>query len=263
VAVSKRELALRQRWYSPEGAESGRRIARLLADGERVDPGVAGEVDGRLDLRGFEFKHPAIELAGVELRGSTSRTRRRRDCPSTAVPSVTACSTKRPVSVGGCGRPTSRERRSGQPTCEFSHANLKGINFWQSTMIRCTFAGKLEQVVFDGRLHKDESKPTPNPMEDMDFSGAEFIGGGFRFVRFDRVRLPRSPDLFVVSDAAVLDRADDRLRAMTEPPNHVAEVLSGLREDLDREHEMLVHTRDYGRLSETINALLSDSVFTD
>jgi Pentapeptide repeats (8 copies) len=80
------------------------------------------------------------------------------------------------------------------------------VNFWQSSIIGCTFAGPLTDVVFDGRM-LNEAKPDPNPMRDVDLSGAIFDGVEFRGVTFDRVRLPSDPDLYLIRDPAVRGRS--------------------------------------------------------
>jgi hypothetical protein len=51
-----------------------------------------------------------------------------------------------------------------------------------------TIAGPLTDVVFDGRM-VNEPEPDPNPMRDVELSGAVFVGVEFRAVTFDRVRL--------------------------------------------------------------------------
>jgi hypothetical protein len=90
--------------------------------------------------------------------------------------------------------------------CDFSGANLKRVNFWQSSLIRCRFAGKLEDVIFDGR-YLGEEKPDKNPMLDVDFSDARFNGCEFRGVRFDHIALPPDPDLIILDDLGILDSA--------------------------------------------------------
>jgi uncharacterized protein YjbI with pentapeptide repeats len=89
--------------------------------------------------------------------------------------------------------------------CDFSDAMLTDVNFWQSSLIRCKFGGLLEGVKFDGR-QLGEPKP-PNPMEDVDLSGVIFKGGAFFGVSLDRVRMPADPDLIVIRDRSIVERA--------------------------------------------------------
>ncbi|WP_433065824.1 pentapeptide repeat-containing protein [Dactylosporangium sp. CS-033363] len=90
--------------------------------------------------------------------------------------------------------------------CDFTGADLRDVNFWQSSLIRCTFAGAVRDVVFDGRM-MGEAKPDPNPMQDVDLSAARLSGTDFRAVDLRRVVLPADPDLLLIAGAAVLDRA--------------------------------------------------------
>jgi uncharacterized protein YjbI with pentapeptide repeats len=87
--------------------------------------------------------------------------------------------------------------------CRFADTRLDGVNFWQSSIIGCTFTGLLKDVVFDGRM-LNEPKPDPNPMRDVDLTGAVFDGVEFRGVTFDRVRLPKDPDLYLIADPTAL-----------------------------------------------------------
>jgi uncharacterized protein YjbI with pentapeptide repeats len=89
--------------------------------------------------------------------------------------------------------------------CNFSEASLDGVNFWQSSLIRATFAGPLKNVIFDGRM-LGAGKPDPNPMEDVDLSATVMSNVNFRGVRLDRVRLPDDPDL-AVYDRTIVERA--------------------------------------------------------
>jgi hypothetical protein len=75
-----------------------------------------------------------------------------------------------------------------------------------SSLIRCRFAGKLDAVIFDGRMLGDE-KPDPNPMLDVDLSATVINACDFRAIDFSRVSLPADGDLFLVTDEEVLARA--------------------------------------------------------
>jgi hypothetical protein len=45
---------------------------------------------------------------------------------------------------------------------DFSSAELDRINFWQSSLVRCRFAGPVRDVVFDRRM-SGEGKAGPQP----------------------------------------------------------------------------------------------------
>jgi uncharacterized protein YjbI with pentapeptide repeats len=106
--------------------------------------------------------------------------------------------------------------------CDFSFANLTRVNFWQSTLVGCTFAGDLVDVVFDGRM-LGEDKPDPNPTKNIDFAYAKFDGADFRGVGFESVTLPDDPDLLLVDDIAVIDRA---LSVLASRPRDPASALA-------------------------------------
>ena len=141
--------------------------------------------------------------------------------------------------------------------CDFSDADLRDVNFWQSSLIRCTFAGTVREVVFDGRM-LGEAKPDPNPMDGVDFSAASLRGTDFRAVDLRRVILPNDPDLLLVSDVSVLDRAGARLSShMTEHDTTLAAtVLDHLRATLLPGTSGLVNLRDVAPDAEFIAALL-------
>ncbi len=80
--------------------------------------------------------------------------------------------------------------------CDFSAANLTGVQFKQCALIRCRFAGELRDVLFDGR---DLSRsPGPPPMRGVDFSGASLRDVEFRGFDLEDVELPVSPGVFLV-----------------------------------------------------------------
>jgi uncharacterized protein YjbI with pentapeptide repeats len=99
--------------------------------------------------------------------------------------------------------------------CDFSFAHLADINFFQAELIRCTFAGTLKRVIFDGRVLRPADKLAPNPIEDVDLSRVTaFEDVSFRGVHFDRIQLPQDPNLIVIRDdrwsAFVLEVLADR-----------------------------------------------------
>jgi Pentapeptide repeats (9 copies) len=139
--------------------------------------------------------------------------------------------------------------------CDFSRARLSGVNFWQSSLIRCRFAGRLAGVIFDGRDLR-EPKP-PNPMLDVDFSTVTFDHCDFRGVNFDRVRLPDDPDIFVFRDPGPLRTAIAAMAADADPDTQsVGRVIGQI---LDRNYpgHTLINVRNLGRRAEVYRAFLT------
>jgi uncharacterized protein YjbI with pentapeptide repeats len=218
---------------------------RRLQAGEALDDLELGAIDGRVDLRGtsfgvrylrftgvrltgLDFGHAdlsLVELTGCQLHDCRFERAVCRDWKLLAT-DVTDCSfAGADLSDSRLGywhgeRGTVYERVSfvgakliGANTltavyrdCDFSSAQLQNVNFWQSSLIRCRFAGLVKDVIFDGRM-LGEPKPDPNPMKDVDFTDAQLRRCDFRGVRFDRVRLPKDPELVLVPHIAVFDRA--------------------------------------------------------
>ena len=130
--------------------------------------------------------------------------------------------------------------------CRFMDTRLDGVNFWQSSIIGCTFSGLLKDVVFDGRM-LNEPKPDPNPMRDVDLTGAVFDGVDFRGVTFDRVRLPKDPDLYLITDPAALRPILASLATAQDLPGRIGRMI------LEKELKVaqggggiLVNLRDFG-----------------
>jgi hypothetical protein len=151
----------------------------------------------------------------------------------------------------------SSTRAATYEDCDFSNAELDRVNFWQSSLIRCTFAGPVRDVVFDGRM-LGEGKPDGNPMDHVDFSDAALDGCEFRGLRLDSVKLPADPALFRIRDVAVIARAEAALaRAGNDPQAAlVAIVLGHARETLATGGDALINARDAGPAGEVVAALL-------
>jgi uncharacterized protein YjbI with pentapeptide repeats len=90
--------------------------------------------------------------------------------------------------------------------CDFSHARLEKVDFQSSSFVRCRFAGDLREVMFYDHGFKT-GKPDPNPMEDVDFSGAVLHDVEFRRLNLDKVTFPESGHLVVRGYRCVLERA--------------------------------------------------------
>jgi len=80
--------------------------------------------------------------------------------------------------------------------CDFSHARLEESNFHQCELSHCRFAGRIEDVLFDGRALPDRAPPVE--MDDVDFSDAHFVDVDFRGFSLGKVQLPRDPDVFPI-----------------------------------------------------------------
>ncbi|MFI6286699.1 pentapeptide repeat-containing protein [Streptomyces sp. NPDC051018] len=98
---------------------------------------------------------------------------------------------------------------------DFSGAQLTDIDFHASAFTRCTFAGPLREIIFWERPPGAEDTPS-NPMEDIDFTGAELRWVEFRGLTLDRVALPPGNDHVVVGHyRCVLKRAIERLSGIS------------------------------------------------
>lgn len=80
--------------------------------------------------------------------------------------------------------------------CDFSNARLNEMNFHQCAFVRCTFAGIVEEVLFDGRDLPDRAAAAE--MESADFENAHFVSVDFRGYSLRSTRLPRDPDVFPI-----------------------------------------------------------------
>jgi uncharacterized protein YjbI with pentapeptide repeats len=80
--------------------------------------------------------------------------------------------------------------------CDFSTARLEQTNFNQCHFSKCKFAGRVEDVVFDGR--ELPGRPTPTEMEAVDFSEASLVNADFRGYNLRNVVLPQDNDVFLI-----------------------------------------------------------------
>lgn len=88
--------------------------------------------------------------------------------------------------------------------CTFDGTRLGGAAFQQPDLGECVFAGKLQDVLFDGREIRD--RPVPEPLRHCDFTDAVLADVEFRGCRFDDVALPDDPDIRVLSDYPAVAR---------------------------------------------------------
>jgi uncharacterized protein YjbI with pentapeptide repeats len=86
--------------------------------------------------------------------------------------------------------------------CDFSDAHLDNVRFGQCALRRCTFAGRLSKVFFDGRDLSNGpvsgglyGQPAPGEMQAVDFSRATFDQVEFRGYQLTGITLPTSPSI--------------------------------------------------------------------
>lgn len=89
---------------------------------------------------------------------------------------------------------------------DFSHARLDRVNFEASDLVRCRFAGLLNEVTFYGA---EMGFPNPAPrFENVDLSHAQLRWVEFRRVDPGRAQLPHDSEHVIVENVVcVLDRA--------------------------------------------------------
>jgi uncharacterized protein YjbI with pentapeptide repeats len=114
--------------------------------------------------------------------------------------------------------------------CDFSRAQLDKVEFLRCGIVRCVFAGTLDEVIFDGRVF--ESGPRePNRYEDVDMSGALLRHTQFWGIDLPAIRLPGDPGLRVIRDyPCVVTAAVQALQGRDDKVGRVLRaVLSGER----------------------------------
>lgn len=79
--------------------------------------------------------------------------------------------------------------------CTFANARLEKVAFEQSILERVTFAGRVSDVLFDGRALPGRQEPRELS---ADFSAAFFTDVDFHGYTLDNVRFPNDEDLTVV-----------------------------------------------------------------
>ena len=299
MAMNETAAALKRRWKSPAGERlRGEARARLLS-GDTLEGLELHNFNGRVDLRGTVFPGETTNLQGVQLRNidfSAAALSNFRfvdcvieDCAFDQAncrdwrlwgTKVVDCSfggaDLRNSSLGawrdGRGNTFTRvsfisAKLSDVGTtaavyedCDFSFADLRNVNFWQSSLIRCKFAGVVREVTFDGRM-LGEGKPDANPMLDVDFTEAEFDGCDFRGVDFSSVRLPRDHDLVLIDNAELLERAVAGLpEARTDESAVLARMIFGhAKKLLGFGPVALLNLRDFPMAADLFRELLMDA----
>ncbi|HEY2791294.1 MAG TPA: pentapeptide repeat-containing protein [Micromonosporaceae bacterium] len=144
--------------------------------------------------------------------------------------------------------------------CDFSGADLRQVNFWQSSIIDCKFGGLVKDAVFDGRM-LGEQKPDPNPMLNVDFTEAVFKGCDFRGVDFSSIALPDDRDLILIDDIRVIKHAEAILAKL--PQTEDAEFFTLILAQIRRFHRpgagALVNLRDLGSTGGAFRRLIDSA----
>ncbi|GAA3770998.1 hypothetical protein GCM10022225_67650 [Plantactinospora mayteni] len=296
--MTQSSAALKRRWTTADGRELVRAAERRLRDRQPLDGLGLESIDGRVDLRFIPLTADFSLLDGVELRrldfsGAMAANLRfvdsviadcRFDSADCQFWHLRAClvmdtsflkadlrnatlgewyqgrgNRYRSVHFGSARLRNATTSAATYEDCDFAFAELERVNFWQSSLIRCTFAGPLRDVVFDGRL-LGEGKPDGNPMLEVDLTEAVLDGCDFRGVSFDSVRLPNDPQVVLIRDKALMERAAAALAGVDQDPaaRLAHAVLHHIELSLDRDGVTLINLRDAGEAADLVGGLLRD-----
>jgi uncharacterized protein YjbI with pentapeptide repeats len=135
------------------------------------------------------------------------------------------------------------------------------VHFEQCALRECRFTGRLREVIFDGRPVPD--RPSPTPLRQVDFGGAEFEDVEFWGCHFEDVTLPGTPGLYVVPGyRAAARRALDLLTGDTSPEARMltAEFTEALRGPGDESADGVFNRGDYERAGGPRLASLAERV---
>lgn len=144
--------------------------------------------------------------------------------------------------------------------CDFSAAKLDKVQFLRCGLVRCRFAGVLNEVLFDARVFDPEERE-PNHYEDIDMTAAVLRLTEFLAFDLHAVKLPAEPGLRVIEDYPCVQRAATRLLAGREDEN--SRVLKALLEErgLERGFPLgLFNRSDYVRLRGEELAVLAEAI---
>lgn len=102
--------------------------------------------------------------------------------------------------------------------CDFSNAELKGVEFHDARFTRCRFAGRLDEVRFSGARRYLGLFGHIETLIDVDFSRCEFRWVELAELNLDRVQLPSNERHIVVPQPrCVLRRLLEDIRAHANP----------------------------------------------
>jgi uncharacterized protein YjbI with pentapeptide repeats len=130
--------------------------------------------------------------------------------------------------------------------CDFSSANLAKVKFEQCDLERCVFAGRLREVVFDGR--EIGGRPASRPMVDVDFRNAHFSDVEFMGSSLGAVALPEDPDVRLIRRyRCVVTHALTRLEGDGSLQSRMlrGELLNRIRMMRGEEEDNVFNRRDY------------------
>ena len=100
--------------------------------------------------------------------------------------------------------------------CDFTDANLEGWFTWEADLIECRFAGRLREVVFNGRNVEGSRQ---NEFVGNDFREADLDGVAFRLgIDLDAQLLPEGPEYLRIRDLpSSVEQARDQVRRWSKP----------------------------------------------
>jgi len=146
--------------------------------------------------------------------------------------------------------------------CDFADAKLDKVQFLRSGLTRCSFQGRMQETVFDGRVF-DPTERAPNYAEDVDMSNAELQQVEFREFNLPAVKLPDSPNLRVIPNyPCVLRAAVNTLSNSTDETGRVLlAMLRGQQKGSEHGYPFgLFNKADYQVLGGSEMAALADDV---
>ena len=188
-AISGLTSKLRTRWRSPEGRALAWKVREALAAGHGLSRLSLAQVDGRLDLRGYEDPTDEPRVVDVSVP-RTGRSVRLHERTWTAV----IAGALEPVDLSGAqlrGFDFLRARLVGS---KFDESDCRDIYVASSSFSRCSFRGVNFTEAFVGGL--DWSKPT-TLFESVDFGGSRMVhvssdNACYKDCQFDDVTIRKS-----------------------------------------------------------------------
>jgi hypothetical protein len=105
--------------------------------------------------------------------------------------------------------------------CDFTNADLQGWFTWEADLVECRFAGRLSEVVFNGRNLEDSRQ---NEFVGNDFRDADLDGVAFRLgIDLDAQLLPEGLQYLRIRDLpSRVEQARDQVRRWSKPKQEAA-----------------------------------------
>jgi uncharacterized protein YjbI with pentapeptide repeats len=150
--------------------------------------------------------------------------------------------------------------------CDFSGARLDGTSFSQCGLVRCRFAGVLQDVRFFGSGFPSGEEAGPGRVENLDLSGTVLQNVAIRGVDLAAVRLPDDPGLRIIHNyPCVMRKAAAALRGREDNPGAFLRLrFNGQLKGIDLGPPVgLLNRNDYLRWGGEELAALLDSVIAD